>query len=595
MVQAAGDVPPEAMARMTTAEARLYPMAMVDPGRYERATTLVGLVAASCGGAGASTRCWRDGRSCSPRCPAGGRLGCRPGRPGAADVVDAASALVCRQIQAQRAAATWDARIDEARRAGREWLVVEADPTAVMAGVHQAWSCTCPPARRWSARSRPPPRWRRDVPPRARPGRGDASRRATARPRARPGPATGLHRPRAVARCGRAAQGGARRRLLTRRHEYVAMEDRSCRVVNALGHHDSSSDTPAAGPASCSLRARRDTREHLAGRRGPGLLVVELQARGLRVEVPLERRQGGAGPSDSGMLWVGGFPITVPTDNATAAGSPYVLKAEDDGYADLPRRSAAGRARRPSGVHASTTSRTADGIPYWKIGLLHLDSFASTVVQTCSYWGNDDQCRFCGIGVSLDSGRTIVKKSPEQLAEVAMAAKELDGAVDATLTTGSSNGVDRGARYVARCGQAVKEASGPAGRGAVRAADEPRRASTRSPTWASTPSASTSSRSTRRCSRTSRRPRPAPASTSTSAPGSAPSRASARARSPPTSSWAWVRTRSSPCEGCRRAIDIGVFPFVVPIRPVAGSLMEDVVPPDRASTPSASTARWPPT
>ena len=62
-------------------------------------------------------------------------------------------------------------------------------------------------------------------------------------------------------------------------------------------------------------------------------LVVDLQARGLRVEVPVERRQGGAGPSDSGMLWVGGFPLTVPTDNAAAAESPYVLRAEDDGFA----------------------------------------------------------------------------------------------------------------------------------------------------------------------------------------------------------------------------------------------------------------------
>ena len=53
-----------------------------------------------------------------------------------------------------------------------------------------------------------------------------------------------------------------------------------------------------------------------------------------------------------------------------------------------------------------------------------------------------------------------MKKTPEQLAEVATAAKELDGAVDATLTTGSSRGVDRGARYVARCGQAVREAAG---------------------------------------------------------------------------------------------------------------------------------------
>jgi radical SAM protein (TIGR04043 family) len=38
--------------------------------------------------------------------------------------------------------------------------------------------------------------------------------------------------------------------------------------------------------------------------------------------------------------------------------------------------------------------------------------------------------------------------------------------------------------------------------------------------------------------------------------------------------------------GCRRAIDMGVYPFVVPLRPVAGSLMQD------AQAPSASyTAR----
>jgi radical SAM protein (TIGR04043 family) len=34
-------------------------------------------------------------------------------------------------------------------------------------------------------------------------------------------------------------------------------------------------------------------------------------------------------------------------------------------------------------------------------------------------------------------------------------------------------------------------------------------------------------------------------------------------------------------EGCRRAIDLGVYPFVVPLRPVPGSLMEDFRPPPR--------------
>ena len=54
---------------------------------------------------------------------------------------------------------------------------------------------------------------------------------------------------------------------------------------------------------------------------------------------------------------------------------------------------------------------------------MHLDSLASTVLQTCAYWGNEDQCRFCGIGVSLASGSTVLVKRPAQLAEVAVAAR----------------------------------------------------------------------------------------------------------------------------------------------------------------------------
>jgi hypothetical protein len=37
-------------------------------------------------------------------------------------------------------------------------------------------------------------------------------------------------------------------------------------------------------------------------------------------------------------------------------------------------------------------------------------------------------------------------------------------------------------------------------------------------------------------------------------------------------------------EMCKRAVDVGVYPFVVPFRPVAGSLMEDVPAPSRAYT-----------
>src|SRR6202166_1490926 len=120
----------------------------------------------------------------------------------------------------------------------------------------------------------------------------------------------------------------------------------------------------------------------------------------------------------------------------------------------------AGTAGWPTFITNPTRTRhydlsTADGVPYWQIALLHLDSLASTVIQTCAYWGNSDQCTFCGIGVTLANGRTIARKTPQMLAEVAVAAKELDGAVDATLTTGTTATPDKRALYVARCGHAV--------------------------------------------------------------------------------------------------------------------------------------------
>ena len=152
-------------------------------------------------------------------------------------------------------------------------------------------------------------------------------------------------------------------------------------------------------------------------------LITELQGRGLRVEVPLESRQGGAGPADAGMLWIDGFAATVPTSAQYAHTSPYVLRAEDDGwgiYAGGERLAAA----QPFGRPRYYDLTTADGIPYWQIALLHLDSLASTVIQTCAYWGNSDQCTFCGIGVTLANGRTIAKKTPEMLAEVAVAARD---------------------------------------------------------------------------------------------------------------------------------------------------------------------------
>jgi radical SAM protein (TIGR04043 family) len=309
-------------------------------------------------------------------------------------------------------------------------------------------------------------------------------------------------------------------------------------------------------------------------------LLTALQSEGLRVEVPLATRTGGAGPADAGMLYVEGVRATVPTAAEYVAGSPFVLRGEDDGgwavYRDGVRLASASPAPRPRYYDLAT----ADGVPYWQIALLHLDSVASTVLQTCAYWGTDDQCRFCGIGVTLAAGRTIAKKTPAMLAEVAVAARDLDGAVDATLTTGSTATPDRGAMYVARCGAAVKEAAGLP----VQVQFEPPGDLDVLDRVADLGIDSVGIHVESFDPVVLARVAPGKARWGIEAYFAAWERAVA-AFGPGQVSTYVILGMGEDLEltvaGCRRAIDLGVYPFVVPLRPVPGSLMEEFRPPPR--------------
>lgn len=99
-----------------------------------------------------------------------------------------------------------------------------------------------------------------------------------------------------------------------------------------------------------------------------------------------------------------------------------------------------------------------DGIPYSQIALLHSqDVLATTVLQTCIRYGNTaTSCQFCAIGQSLEAGRTIARKTPAQLAEVAEAAVRLDGVKQMVMTTGTPNTSDRGAAYLTESAKAIK-------------------------------------------------------------------------------------------------------------------------------------------
>jgi radical SAM protein (TIGR04043 family) len=198
---------------------------------------------------------------------------------------------------------------------------------------------------------------------------------------------------------------------------------------------------------------------------GAGALLADLQARGLAaVDTPLAApgRRGGAGPSDHRALSLGTTTVMVPM--RAAGQSPYRLRVLQ-GEAGDPRARLMRDGREVAEVSLPAAPRfyslqTADGVPYPKIALLHARRvLASTVMQSCARYNDAAQaCRFCAIGTSLQEGRTLPRKTPAQLAEVAAAAVRLDGVEQLVLTTGTPATPDRGAAHLAACAAAVKAA-----------------------------------------------------------------------------------------------------------------------------------------
>ncbi len=151
----------------------------------------------------------------------------------------------------------------------------------------------------------------------------------------------------------------------------------------------------------------------------------------------------------------------VPVHNDPARMSPYLAAAPDArGVSTLFRDGVAvGELSFPRQPRFYKL-QTFDGVPYWKIAVLHgADVLATTVLQTCiRYTARETSCQFCAIGQSLAADRTIARKTPEQLAEVARAAVLLDGVRHMVLTTGTPNNGDRGAALLCESAFAIKAA-----------------------------------------------------------------------------------------------------------------------------------------
>lgn len=193
-------------------------------------------------------------------------------------------------------------------------------------------------------------------------------------------------------------------------------------------------------------------------------LINDLQSSGVRLVDPKSSgtsRRGGAGPTDHTAMTLGDTTVMVPVHTAPAFESPYLVEKPDESGNSVITRNGAlvGKVKfnlRPRFYELSTV----DGIPYSHIATLHSrDVLATTVLQTCiRYQSRTKACKFCAIGQSLAAGRTIERKTPEQLGEVAKAAVELDGVKHMVMTTGTPPGRDRGAKLLCESAIGVKAA-----------------------------------------------------------------------------------------------------------------------------------------
>lgn len=186
-------------------------------------------------------------------------------------------------------------------------------------------------------------------------------------------------------------------------------------------------------------------------------LKIELLCRGARTEKNIKKgRKGGAGPT-------GGRYFTLPDD--TCVEIPLQGKFVESSPFSLVQKHGSWRVLR-DGKHLVEVKRvprpkfygktTSDGTPMSKLAILHgRDCLASTVYSKCVYWSTGNQCKFCGI--ELSSSDRLITKQPQQLGEVAEEAFREGAARHITLTTGTPPESDRGALMLAAVAKAIKQ------------------------------------------------------------------------------------------------------------------------------------------
>jgi len=192
-------------------------------------------------------------------------------------------------------------------------------------------------------------------------------------------------------------------------------------------------------------------------------IILELQSYGLRSNLEISGRKGGAGPSEGITILTmkdgEEIPVNIPFYSHYVAGSPYELIKEGDDLKILKNGEETGLKVRLRKEPNYYNFKTDEGIPLWKIALLHgKDCIGTTIFQRCLYFGKEEGCKFCGIELSLNNGKTVPYKKPEDIYLASKLASQMDNVKHITITTGTQRDRKNEVLSLAKAGHFAKKA-----------------------------------------------------------------------------------------------------------------------------------------
>ncbi|GAC1648359.1 MAG: MSMEG_0568 family radical SAM protein [Herpetosiphon sp.] len=314
-------------------------------------------------------------------------------------------------------------------------------------------------------------------------------------------------------------------------------------------------------------------------------IILDLQSMGARIDVPVQEqgRRGGAGPSDDKAFMLAGVAAMVPTLGAFAHQSPYAVVDDTKGGYCLTHNGIPLMPVEFAPVPRFYNLKTAEGVSYRQLAVLHgQDVLATTVAQRCIRWRREgERCQFCAIERSLESGAAVALKTPEQLAEVAEAAVRLDGVRHMVLTTGTINYHDKGIRYLAKCIRAIKAVADIGIQAQFEPPDDLDDLQLLHAAGTDTVGMHMESFNQK----TRERITPGKATISIERYFEAYHRAVDIFGRNQVSSYiiaGFGDSEDEIVEGCRRMAEVGVYPFIVPLRPIMDTPLENAVAPEPA-------------